>query len=154
MDRQKSVNLLQKFDEFWSIQDGNLPSQPWTRWTHFSRTWTKVNRWNYLWMTYFSGCSSLTTCLWTENNNLMIFWCGKGVNIPHSNPAKNTKCQPKMDRGKLSLKNCSFLTCSKSNCGQKTKIWPIFGAFKAFKVAITAFQPCTRWTHVRRNGPR
>ena len=29
-----------------------------------------------------------------------------------------------------------YLTCLKSFCGQKTTIWSIIGAFKAFKVAI------------------
>ena len=29
-----------------------------------------------------------------------------------------------------------YLTCLRSFCGQKTTIWPIIGAFKAFKMAI------------------
>ena len=42
---------------------------------------------------------------WTENNNLISFWCIQGGNLMHSNPAKHDHISAKKDWGKL-IKLC------------------------------------------------
>ena len=100
---------------------------------HFSRKQTEVYRWNFLWIIFhmFPGFSNLITCLRTENNNLISFWCIQGGILMHSNPAKHDRISAKIDRGKL-IKLCW------DDCllDFYEPIWPILVAFNALKMAI------------------